>query len=247
MSWLGLNGSSRDDFKSLSDAYASMYAPKEEQLEEGLNPFKKASPMDTAKDPFADTTVKKEAFEAWLEEQYELGADFSEFTEEEVAQYFAEEVLGDMNEGLAKILSKVGGKALKRVGKNLNTSMLGSAAGNIGSKINQGLKNHYTKGYTKNEAVEQEVLDALADAYSMMYEKKDGSDKCGDDTYWDKEEKKCKSKKSKKSGRSTVIIGGGYGHGHGGSNGGDGGDGGDTDGGDGGDGGGDGGGGGGGE
>ena len=126
MSWLGLNGSSRDDFKSLSDAYASMYAPKEEQLKEGFNPVKKASPMDTAKDPYADTTVKKEAFEAWLEEQYELGADFSEFTEEEVAQYFAEEVLGDMTEGWGKILSKVGGKALKRVGKNLNTSMLGS-------------------------------------------------------------------------------------------------------------------------
>ena len=245
MSWLGLNGSSRDDFKSLSDAYASMYAPKEEQLKEGFNPVKKASPMDTAKDPFADTTVKKEAFEAWLEEQYELGADFSEFTEEEVAQYFAEEVLGDMTEGWGKILSKVGGKVLKRAGKNLNTKMLGGVAGNIGNKINQGLKNHYTKGYTKNEAVEQEVLDALADAYNMMYEKKKDSDKCGEDTYWDKEEKKCKSKK--KSSKTVVvgrggIYGPGYhgGGGHGGDNGGDG----ETDGGDGGDGGGDGGGGG---
>lgn len=171
MSWLGLNGSSREELGSLSDAYNSMYAPQKEEetkeeeqqeLAEGLNPFKKSSPMDKAKqldrlmkqakDPFADTSIKKE---------------------------------------------------------------------------------------------ELELLASLQDAYSMMYEKKDGSDKCGDDTYWDKEEKKCKSKKSKKSGRSTVIIGGGYGHGHGGSNGGGDGDGGDTDGGDGGDGGGDGGGGGG--
>ena len=76
MSWLGQNGASREDFMSLADAYASMYAPKEEeQLDEGLNPFKK-SPMDKAKeldrlmrqakDPFADTSLKKEAFECPL-------------------------------------------------------------------------------------------------------------------------------------------------------------------------------------
>ena len=184
MSWLGLNGSSRDDFQSLGDAYASMYAPKEEeqeQLDEGLNPFKKASPMDKAKqldrlmkqakDPFADTSIKKEAFEAWYDNQLELGADFSEFTLGEVAEYFDEEFLS---------------------------------------------------------------------------EKKKDSDKCGDDTYWDKEEKKCKSKK--KSSKTVVVGRGGiYGPGYhgGGGSGGDGGDGGDTDGGDGGDGGGDGGGGGG--
>ena len=81
---------------------------------------------------------------------------------------------------------------------------------------------------------EMELLAALQDAYEMMYEKKKDSDKCGEGTYWDKEEKKCKKKKSSKT---TVIVGrGGYyggGHHHGGSDGGDG-DGGDTDGGDGG-------------
>ena len=93
---------------------------------------------------------------------------------------------------------------------------------------------------------ENELLADLADAYAMMYEKKKDSDKCGDDTYWDKEEKKCKSKK-KKSGTTVVvgrggIYGPGYHGGGGGSNGDGDGDGGDTD-----SGGGDGGGGGGGE
>ena len=101
----------------------------------------------------------------------------------------------------------------------------------------------------RGQMEEADLLAALQDAYSMMYEKKKDSDKCGEDTYWDSEEKKCKAKKKKSN--TTVVVGrGGYwggGHGHGGSNGGDGGDGGDTDGGDGGDGGGDGGGGGGGE
>ena len=87
------------------------------------------------------------------------------------------------------------------------------------------------KGYAKEEVDEAELLGALADAYSMMYEKKKDSDKCGDDTYWDKEEKKCKAKKKKSS--TTVVVGrGGYyggGHHHGGSNGGGDTDGGDTD------------------
>ena len=84
---------------------------------------------------------------------------------------------------------------------------------------------------------ESELLADLADAYAMMYEKKKDSDKCGDDTYWDKEEKKCKSKK-KKSGTTVVVGRGGiYGPGyHGGGSGSNGGgdtdtDGGDTDGG----------------
>ena len=60
---------------------------------------------------------------------------------------------------------------------------------------------------------EEDLLASLSDAYSMMYEKKKDSDKCGEDTYWDKDEKKCKSKKSKK--KTTVIVGGGrWGHGH---------------------------------
>ena len=166
MSWLG-NGF-REQAQALSDAYASMYAPKEEtteeeQLDEGLfkkSPEQKLKELDRltkqAKDPFADTSLKKE---------------------------------------------------------------------------------------------EQEILDSLQDAYAMMYEKKKDSDKCGEGTYWDKEDKKCKKKKS--SSKTTVVVGRGGGyygglHGHGGGGGSNGGgDGGDTDGGDGGDGGGDGGGGGG--
>ena len=185
MSWLG-NGF-REEAKALSDAYASMYAAAEqsdeviEQLDEGMNPFKK-SPMDKAKeldrlmrqakDPFADTSLKKEAFELWAEMMIDEGCDFSEHTYEETQQWFEEEILS---------------------------------------------------------------------------EKKKDSDKCGEGTYWDKEEKKCKKKKS--SSKTTVVVGRGgiYGpgyHGGGGGSNGDG-DGGDTDGGDGGDGGGDGGGGGG--
>ena len=82
------------------------------------------------------------------------------------------------------------------------------------------------KPAVKNIPEELELLAALQDGYSMMYEKKKDSDKCGEGTYWDSEEKKCKKKKSSKN--TTVIVGrGGYyggGHHHGGSNGG-----GDTD------------------
>ena len=60
----------------------------------------------------------------------------------------------------------------------------------------------------------QEEYAALADAYAMMYEKKkSGSDKCGEGTYWDKEEKKCKSKK-KSGGGGRAIFYGGHSHGH---------------------------------
>ena len=161
MSWLG-NGF-REQAQALSDAYASMYAPKEETTEEVIEEGKKSPEdklkllsrlMQQAKDPHADTTIKKE---------------------------------------------------------------------------------------------EEEILASLSDAYNMMYEKKKDSDKCGEGTYWDKEEKKCKKKKS--SSKTTVVVGRGgiYGpgyHGGGGGTGGDNGGDGETDGGDGGDGGGDGGGGG---
>ena len=107
--------------------------------------------------------------------------------------------------------------------------------------------NPFTKKVEETQPIDElELLSSLQDAYAMMYEKKKDSDKCGEDTYWDKEEKKCKSKK--KSSKTVVVGRGGiYGPGYhgGGGSGGDGGDGGDTDGGDGGDGGGDGGGGGG--
>ena len=68
------------------------------------------------------------------------------------------------------------------------------------------------KGYEKKE--EQDILAAMKDAYEMMYEKKkSGSDKCGEGTYWDKEEKKCKSKK-KSGGGGRAIFYGGHSHGH---------------------------------
>ena len=98
--------------------------------------------------------------------------------------------------------------------------------------IDQGQKNYVKQEADKarNNMEEADLLAALADAYGMMYEKKKDSDKCGEGTYWDSEEKKCKKKKSSKS--TTVIVGrGGYyggGHHHGGSDGGDT-DGGDTD------------------
>ena len=108
MSWLG-NGF-REEAKALSDAYASMYAAAEqcdeviEQLDEGMNPFKK-SPMNKAKeldrlvkqakDPHADTSLKKEAFELWAEMMIDEGCDFSEHTYEETQQWFEEEILSE--------------------------------------------------------------------------------------------------------------------------------------------------------
>ena len=153
---------------SLADAYASMYAPKEEVLEEGNKSTEDklkllARLMQQAKDPHADTSIKKEAFDMWVETMIDDGHDFTGASDEEVTEYFLEEVLS---------------------------------------------------------------------------EKKKDSDKCGEGTYWDKEEKKCKKKKS--SSKTTVVVGRGgiYGpgyHGGGGGSNGDGdGDGGDTDGGDGG-------------
>ncbi len=116
---------------------------------------------------------------------------------------------------------------------NLRAKMMGMSGADRDKHFEKyDASNPFTK-----KVEEVELLDALQDAYAMMYEKKKDSDKCGDDTYWDKEEKKCKSKKKKSS---TVVVGRGgiYGPGYhgggGGSNGGGDGDGGDTDGGDGG-------------
>ena len=89
------------------------------------------------------------------------------------------------------------------------------------------------------ERYNREDYYALADAYKKMYEpelldekkKSSGSDKCGDDTYWDKDEKKCKSKKKSSGGGSRIYFGGGYHHGHSGGGGTDNGGDGETDGG----------------
>ena len=256
MSWLG-NGF-REQAQALSDAYASMYAPKEEEqevLEEGKkSPEDKlkllARLMQQAKDPHADTTLKREAFELWVETQIDEGVDFSEASDEEVTEYFLDTVLAEnvgiigaatnMASNAAKSAAKASGKSVAKGLDNMKQVGLGvldAASGDVTQKLIP------PKGMKKEE---EEILASLSDAYAMMYEKKKDSDKCGEDTYWDKEEKKCKSKK--KSSKTVVVGRGGiYGpgyHGGGGGHGGDGGDGGDTDGGDGGDGGGDGGGGG---
>ena len=265
MSWLG-NGF-REKAQALSDAYASMYAKEEEVLEEGKkSPEDKlkmlARLMQQAKDPHADTTIKREAFELWVETQIEEGVDFSGASDEEVTEYFLNEVLAE-NEAVEtakdfahgafkgkKIASKAPAhaKAANAVGRGLNKMVTGPAkavskAADAGA---HGLAKAAKNVSTFINKEEAEILDSLQDAYAMMYEKKKDSDKCGEDTYWDKEEKKCKSKK--KSSKTVVVGRGGiYGpgyHGGGGGTGGDNGGDGETDGGDGGDGGGDGGGGG---
>ena len=174
MSWLGASGFSRDAMQSLGAAYASVGQPQQQTAEE--------------------------SFEKWLDEQLEGGADLSEFTTDEVYDYYVNEVL---EEG----------------------------------------KKEEVKSEPQQVVVhkqQQDIYSALQDAYSMMYEKKKDSDKCGEGTYWDKEDKKCKKKKSSKT---TVVVGRGgyYGgglHGHGGGGGSNGGGDTDPDGGDGGDGGG---------
>ena len=127
---------------------------------------------------------------------------------------------------------------------HMNPSVKAKPSSDPDSNLNKGTT-HPKGDAQKNKMEEMELLAALQDAYSMMYEKKKDSDKCGEGTYWDSEDKKCKKKKSSKN--TTVVVGRGgiYGPGYhgGGSSGGGDTDGGDTDGGT--DGGGDGGGGGG--
>ena len=188
MSWLGQNGASREDFASLSDAYASMYKAAEE----------------------ADETT-----EVLQEDEQEL------------------------EEG---VLSRTWMGIKNSIGKDKPERSRGRSPEPQKKPLSKQEDHFMNHPSLKRE--EAEILNALQDAYAMMYEKKKDSDKCGEDTYWDKEEKKCKSKK--KSSKTVVVRGGGYyggGHHHGSNGGGDGE--GETDGGDGGDGGGDGGGGGG--
>ena len=209
MSWLGASGFSRDAMQSLGAAYASMNQPQQ---------------------------TTEEAFEQWLDGQLEGGADLSEFTTDEVYDYYVNEVLEEGKKDAC----------YHKVKSRYDVWPSAYASGALVKCRAKGAKNWGNS--TKKEEVEhkqqQEIYSALQDAYNMMYEKKKDSDKCGEGTYWDKEDKKCKKKKS--SSKTTVVVGrGGYyggGHHHGGSNGGGDTDP-DTDGGDGGDGGGDGGGG----
>ena len=191
MSWLGLNGSSREDFASLTDAYNSMYQAAKEADEVTEEPTEEPQELS--------------------EERYKKQ------------------------------------RPLNAYPANLRARTMGMSSAERDKHFEKyDAANPFTKKIEETQPIDElELLTSLQDAYAMMYEKKKDSDKCGEDTYWDKEEKKCKSKK--KSSKTVVVGRGGiYGPGYhgGGGSGGDGGDGGDTDGGDGGDGGGDGGGGG---
>lgn len=207
MSWLG-NGF-REEAAALADAYASMYeaAQKSEVIVEDKKP----------------TFLKKEEFETWLDAVLEEGADLSEYTMDEVYEYWENEVL-PLQEGysgaIANSTAKVG-KGIADAAMNVAGGAAKAVKGAATNVHNAVAKDISTNKKPKME--ELELLGALADAYNMMYEKKKDSDKCGEDTYWDKEEKKCKAKKKKSS--TTVVVGrGGYyggGHHHGGSHGGE--------------------------
>ena len=98
MSWLGQNGSSRDDFYALADAYKKMYGQEQLDEKKELPDFiqkkvdeKKGKKDDEKKDDKKDDKkpefLKKEEFEAWLDEVLEEGADLSEFTMDEVYDF----------------------------------------------------------------------------------------------------------------------------------------------------------------
>ena len=228
MSWLG-NGF-REEARSLSDAYAQMYAQPEEVEQEELSEGEKKegkkdacyhkvkSRYDVWPSAYASGALvkcrakgaanwgnssKKESFELALGELVQEGESFAGISEEDAWDAF----LFGWEEG---------------------------------EQLNEKACDKKKKGVKIMDEVE--VLASMADAYNMVYEKKSkkkDSDKCGEDTYWDSDEKKCKSKNKSSGRRGGVIIGGYPGYGGGGSNGGgdNGGDG-ETDGGDGGDGGG---------
>ena len=236
MSWLGQNGASREDFYALSDAYKAMYMQQElnedpEQLEEKEG--KKDACYNKVKSRYSvwpsayasgalvkcrqkgaknwGNSSKKEAFDLAVGEMMAEGIDLSDTYEEDAFDAF---LFGWDEQELQE------GNYDKKNTRHLNPNVKAKPSMDPDSNLNK---------------MESEVLSALSDAYSMMYEKKKDSDKCGDGTYWDKEEKKCKSKK-KKSGTTVVvgrggIYGPGYHGGGGGSNGDGDGDGGDTDGG----------------
>jgi hypothetical protein len=119
MSWLGQNGASRDDFYALADAYKKVYGQeqldeKKEEAEE-LEENRFAAHGGKSTDPGAAYAKpgkgaggktytmkgkdgkplfpKVEEFEAWVDAVLEEGADLSQFTTEEVYDFWASEVL----------------------------------------------------------------------------------------------------------------------------------------------------------
>jgi hypothetical protein len=247
MSWLGKGF--REEAQAISDAYSKIYEG------EGNSRFE-MSPSDYASDALAEcrkagadswgksSKSKNECFELFVDYIVEEGIDVSDITREDAYEAFSEG-WEELNEGKSSRPRYPGGRG--KLTQDERDEKRADWAENVkGHTFGKGSVTKDPKKRRKQKAMgeleEQEILASLQDAYAMMYEKKKDSDKCGEDTYWDKEEKKCKAKKKKSN--TTVVVGrGGYygGHGHGGSNGGDGGDGGDgeTDGGDGGTGGGD--------
>ena len=212
MSWLGQNGASREDFYALADAYKAVY--NKQELQEDPETIEEADKKGDSVQADAGGTAEWRATENTADPDAGPGG--------------APNVSKNDSPSVKKQLDDAG----KRKGPD----------GGQKAKMKEILKNKpgAYEAWLKKVMTEEDVLDGLAAAYAMMYEKKKDSDKCGDDTYWDKEEKKCKSKK-KKSGTTVVvgrggIYGPGYHGGGGGSNGdGDGdGDGGDSGGGDGG-------------
>ena len=227
MSWLG-NGF-REEAKSLADAYAQMYAPQEEKQEEEkeeevLTEGKKDACYNKVKSRYSvwpsayasgalvkcrakgaknwGNSSKKEAFDLAIGEMIQEGIDLSDINEEDAwdAFLFGWEELSEE-------------RYKKQRNINAYPARMRQALLNSSSKDRDAAFEKYDRENPREKKEENELLSAMADAYEMMYEKKTDSDKCGDDTYWDKEEKKCKSKKSKR--RSTVIVGGGrWGHSH---------------------------------
>jgi hypothetical protein len=264
MSWLGASGFSRDAMQSLGAAYASVGQPTQEEMFESW--------LDERLEEGADLSefTTDEVYDYYVHEVLEEGKKPSR--EERAAAHRDEKKYADEGESNEKSdtikkaeerqkapeADKKGTKQLKR-----REMRKGEGLG-VGARKRQGVGKvspenadhggpvqfqHYEYDGEGRQLDENDILAALQDAYSMMYEKKKDSDKCGEGTYWDKEEKKCKKKKSSSSKTVIVSRGGGYygghlGHGHGGGGGSNGGGDTDTDGGDGGDGGGDGGGGG---
>ena len=238
MSWLGKGF--REEAQAISDAYSKIYEG------EGWPSAYDSGALDKCRKAGADSwgkssKSKNECFELFVDYIVEEGIDVSDITREDAYEAFSEG-WEELNEGKSSRPRYPGGRGV--LDQERRDEKRDAAAENKkGHTFGKGGVTKDSKKLRKQRAMgeleEQEILASLHDAYAMMYEKKKDSDKCGEDTYWDKEEKKCKAKKKKSS--TTVVVGrGGYygGHGHGGSNGGDDGDK-ETDGGDGGTGGGD--------
>jgi hypothetical protein len=220
MSWLGLNGSSREDFASLTDAYNSMYqaAEKSEEIEE----VEKEEPQQLSEEGKKDACYNK------VKSRYDVWP----------SAYASGALVKCRQKG-----AKNWGNSSKKEAFDLAVGEMMQEGIDFSDTYEEDAFDAFLFGWEElqeaRDKTDMELYSSLGDAYNMMYEKKKDSDKCGEDTYWDKEEKKCKSKK--KSSKTVVvgrggIYGPGYHGGGGGSNGdGDGdGDGGDSGGGDGG-------------